>query len=49
METGSSLLPRVGLGKRNKDRVLIKGKGQRNSSHSAFPLSPSLLVDLRIL
>lgn len=49
METQSSLLPRVGLEKRNKNRVLIKGKGQRSSSHSVLPLSPSLLVDLRIL
>lgn len=49
METGSSLLPRVGLEKRNKNRVLIKGKGQRSSSHSVFLLSPSPLVDLQIL
>lgn len=34
METQSSLLPRVGLEKRNKNRVLIKGKSQRSSSHS---------------
>lgn len=49
MEARSSLLPRVGLEKRNKNRVLIKGKGKRSSSHSVFPLSLSLLADLRIL
>lgn len=38
METGGSLLPRVGLEKRNKNRVLIKGKSQSSNSHLIFCL-----------
>lgn len=49
METGCSLLPRVGLEMRNKNRVLIKGKSQSSNSHLIFSLSFSEsggLVDL---
>lgn len=40
-EDGDSELsaPQSGIRERNKTRVLIKGKGQRSSSHSVFPLS----------
>lgn len=38
METGGSLLPRVGLEKRNKNKVLIKGKRQSSNSHLIFSL-----------
>jgi len=45
METGGSLVPRVGLERRNKNRVLIKGKSQRSNSHLIFSQSGGL-VDL---
>lgn len=37
-ETGGSLLPRVGLERRNKNRVLIKGTSQSSNSHFIFSL-----------